>query len=170
MTRPAESDYPRSHASYVALVPEEDILAAMEQQSSETQKLLASLDETRAAYRYAEGKWSIKEVIGHVIDGERIFGYRALAVARGEAQPLPGYDENIYVQNASFESWKIGDLAEWYALSRRANIVFFRNLPPEAWQRRGNANASPVSVNGLAYVIVGHERHHLNVLRERYAL
>ena len=170
MTRATESDYPRAHASYVALVPEEDILAAMEQQSSETQKLLASLDETKAAYRYAEGKWSIKEVVGHVIDGERIFGYRALAVARGEVQPLPGYDENEYVRNASFDNWKIGDLAEWYALSRRANIVFFRNLPSDAWQRRGNANNSPITVNGLAYVLVGHERHHLNVLRERYAL
>lgn len=170
MTRPAESDYPRAFASYVALVPEDDILAAMELQSSETQKLLASIDEAKASYRYAEGKWSVKEVFGHVIDGERIFGYRALAVARGEAQSLPGFDENDYVRNASFDNWKIGDLAELYALSRRANIVFFRNLATDAWQRRGTANGAPISVHGLAYAIVGHERHHLSVLRDRYAV
>jgi uncharacterized damage-inducible protein DinB len=168
MTRPTETDYAPPHASYVALVGEDDILSAMEQQSSETQKLLASLDEARAAYRYGEGKWSIKEVIGHIVDAERIIGYRALAVARGDAQPLPGFDENSYVTNASFDSWKLGDLSEEYALVRRSDIVFFKNLPEEAWDRRGIANGHPVNVRGLAYVIVGHERHHLKVLRDKY--
>ena len=169
MTRPTATDYAPPHASYVELVAEEeDILTAMERQSSETQKLLSSLDESRAAYRYAPGKWTVKEVIGHIADSERILGYRALAVARGESQPLPGYDEDSYVRHASFESWRLGDLAEQYALSRRANIVFFKNLQPEAWERRGTANSYPVNVRGLAYVIVGHERHHLKVLREKY--
>jgi hypothetical protein len=169
MTRPTASDYAPLHASYVALVAdEEEILTAMERQSSETQKLLSSLDEARASYRYAPEKWTVKELFGHVADSERILGYRALSVARGEVQPLPGYDENDYVRNASFESWKLGDLAELYALARRANIVFFKNLQPEAWERRGTANGYPVSVRGLAYVIVGHERHHLKVLREKY--
>ncbi len=170
MTRPRESEYAPHHAAYVALVPEEDILSAMEQQSSETQKVLASLDETKAAYRYGDDKWSVKEVIGHIADAERIIGYRALAVARGEEQSLPGFDEKSYVANASFDDWKLGDLAEQYALVRRANIVFFKNLRKEVWDRRGTANAAPVSVRGLAYVIVGHERHHLQVLRERYGV
>lgn len=170
MTRPTASEYSPYHAGYVALVPEEDVLSAMEQQSSEMQKVLASLDETRGEHRYAEGKWSVKEVIGHVIDSERIFGYRALAFARGEAQPLPGFDENAYVENASFEDWKLGELAELYAVVRRANIVFFKNLRDEAWERRGTASDVPVSVRGIAYVIVGHERHHLKVLRERYGV
>lgn len=170
MTRPTASDYAPAHAPYVALVPEDDVLSAMEQQSSEMQKVLASLDEARAGHSYAGGKWSIKEVIGHIVDAERIIGYRALAIARGEAQPLPGFDENAYVRNASFEDWKVGDLAEHYALVRRANIVLFKNLRPEAWERRGTANDAPVSVRGLAYVIVGHERHHRKVLRERYGL
>jgi len=170
MNRPAPTDYAPPHASYVDLVAEEDILGAMQQQSSETQKLLASLDETRAAYRYAAEKWSIKEVIGHIVDAERIMGYRALCVARGDSQPLPGFDEGAYVANAGFDAWKLGDLAEEYALVRRSNIVFFKNLAPEAWDRRGTANNFPVSVRGVAYVIVGHERHHLNVLREKYAL
>ena len=101
MTRPTATDYAPPHASYVELVAEEeDILTAMERQSSETQKLLSSLDESRAAYRYAPGKWTVKEVIGHIADSERILGYRALAVARGESQPLPGYDEDSYVRHA----------------------------------------------------------------------
>ena len=106
--------------------------------------------------------------LGHIVDAERIIAYRALAIARGDTQPLPGFDENSYVQNASFDHWKLGDLAEEYALVRRSNIVFFQNLPAEAWDRRGTANGHPVSVRGLAYVIVGHERHHLKVLRDKY--
>ena len=170
MTRPTESDYAPAFAGYVGLVPEDDIVSAMEEQSSEMQKVLASLDEAKASYRYGEGKWSIKEVIGHITDGERIMGYRALAIARGEQQPLPGFDEKSYVAHASFDDWRLGDLAEQYALVRRANIVFFTNLPKEAWDRRGTANGAPVTVRALAYVIVGHERHHLQVLRERYGL
>jgi hypothetical protein len=170
MTRPDATQYAPAHAGYVALVEEDDILSAMEQQSSAMQKFLASLDEARVAHRYAEGKWSVKEVIGHITDAERIIGYRALAIARGDEQPLPGFDENAYVANASFDDWRLGDLAEQYALVRRADIVFFKNLRPEAWERRGTANNAPVSVRGLAYVIVGHERHHLQVLRERYGM
>jgi hypothetical protein len=166
--KPASNDYGSWYAGYVSLVPEDDILSAIEQQSSETQKLLASLDETRGAHRYAEGKWSVKEVIGHLTDSERVFGYRALCIARGEQTSLPGFDENEYMQNANFDEWRLGDLAELYAVTRRANIVMFRNLPEDAWSRRGVANETPVTVNAIAYIIVGHERHHLKVLRERY--
>jgi hypothetical protein len=170
MQRPAENDYASFYASYVARVPEEDVLPAIEQQSSETQRLISSLDESRAKYRYAEGKWSVKEVIGHMTDAERVFGYRALCIARGDKNSLPGFDENAYMQNANFDSWRLGDLGEAYALVRRANIVFFRNLADEDWDRRGVANNSEVTVRALAYILVGHERHHLNVLRERYLI
>lgn len=166
--RPAPTDYADFYANYVSLVPEEDVLSAIETQSSETQKLLASVDETRGAYRYEQGKWSVKEVIGHVTDAERVFGYRALCIARGDQSSLPGFDEQEYMRNANFDAWKVGDLAELYAVNRRANIVFFRNLPEEAWDRRGTANNSPVTVRALAYIIAGHERHHVQVLRERY--
>lgn len=170
MTRPDTGDYGPALAGYISLVPEEDVLSAMEQQSSEMQKVLASIDEKKAAHRYGEGKWSVKEVIGHVVDAERIFGFRALAISRGDAQPLPGFDENAYVANAFFDDWKLGDLAEHYALARRANIVFFKNLRDDAWELRGTANRAVVTVRALAYVIVGHERHHLQVLRERYGV
>lgn len=168
--RPDTTEYGSWYAGYVSLVPEDDVLSAMERQSSETQKLLASLDDAGGAYRYAEGKWSVKEIIGHLTDAERVFGYRALCFARGDRNALPGFDQSEYVAAANFDSWRIGDLAESYALTRRANVVFFRNLQPEAWDRRGMASDSPASVRGLAYIIVGHERHHVQVLRERYGI
>lgn len=167
-TRPAATEYAPPYAGYVANVPEDDILGAIEEQSAVTQKLLASLDESKAMYRYAESKWSVKEVLGHFIDAERIFAYRALAIARGETQPLPGFDENDYVRSADFDSWKLGDLSEHYALVRRATIVLFRNFPEQAWERRGTASSYPITTRAIAWIIVGHERHHVKVLRERY--
>src|SRR5688572_21955482 len=157
MQRPSESDYPPAFAGYVSLVPEDDILSVIEQGSSETQRLLSSLDDERATYRYAEGKWSVKEVIGHVTDAERVFGYRAMCIARGEKSSLPGFDENSYMKESGFDDWRIGDLAEAYAVMRRANIVMFRNLPADAWNRRGLANQNEITVNALAYIIVGHD-------------
>lgn len=168
--RPDSTEYAPFYAGYIDLVPEDDVLAAIQTQSSETQKVLSSIDEARASYRYAEGKWSVKEMFGHITDGERVFGYRALCISRGEEQALPGFDEKEYTANANFDSWKIGDLAEQYALVRRANIVMFRNLPPDAWTRRGTASNNPVTVRALAYMMVGHERHHLRVLHERYKI
>ena len=167
-TRPDATEYAQPYAGYVANVPEEDILSTIEEQSAVTQKLLASLDESKALYRYAESKWSVKEVLGHFTDTERIFAYRALAIARGETQPLPGFDENDYVRNADFDSWKLGDLSEHYALVRRSTIVLFRNLPDAAWERRGSASGYPITVRAITWIIVGHERHHVKVLRERY--
>jgi hypothetical protein len=168
--RPSETDYAKPFARYVALVPDDDILSTIEQQSSETQRLMSSLDDTKAAHRYEPGKWSVKEVLGHITDAERIFGYRALAISRGDTTPLPGFDENDYVANGNFDHWRVGDLAEMYAVARRSNIIFFRNLAPEAWNRRGTASENPITVNALAYVIAGHERHHLKILHERYKL
>jgi uncharacterized damage-inducible protein DinB len=168
VTRPAATDYAPAYAGYIAEVTEEDILAALAAQSTETQKLLASLDESKAAYRYAKAKWSVKEVLGHMTDAERIMGYRALAIARGETQPLPGFEEDDYVRNASFDAWKLGDLAEQYALVRRSTLLLFRNLPDDAWDRRGNANGREITPRALAWVVAGHELHHVKVLRERY--
>ena len=168
MKRPEATEYAPYYASYIELVPEDDVLAALESQSSETQRLLAGIDESRAAYRYAPDKWSVKQVIGHVTDAERVFGSRIHTVSRGEQQPLPGFDEDTYVANGAFDAWSLGDLAEHYALARRANIVLLRNLSDEAWERRGIANGSEVSVRAMAFMLVGHERHHLRVLREKY--
>jgi hypothetical protein len=168
--RPAASDHHPYFSRYIDLVEGDDILSAIEQQSSSTQKMLAALDEVRGGFRYAPGKWSVKEVVGHLVDAERIMAYRALAIARGDTQPLPGFEEDDYVRHAEFDAWRVGDLAEAYALARRATIVFFRNLPEAAWRRRGVANGNEVTVRALAWIIAGHEQHHVNVLRERYGV
>lgn len=166
--RPAPNDYAPYYHRYISLVEESDPLTALEKQSSDTQRALAGLDESRGSYRYAEGKWSVKEVFGHVIDAERVFAYRALSFARGEKSPLPSFDEEDWSRFGGWDRWKVSDLAEEYALMRRSNIVLFRNLPPEAWERRGVASDNEVTVNALLWIIVGHEKHHLSVLRERY--
>jgi hypothetical protein len=168
MQRPDPSEHAPYFSRYIDLVPEEDIVTALEKQSDETQNLLASLDEERGAYRYGPDKWSIKGVIGHVADGERIFGYRLLAIARGEKNPLPGFEENEYAETAHFDQWSLRDLAESLAASRRANLLIMRNLSDDDWNRRGVANNNAVSARAIAFTMLGHERHHLRVLRERY--
>lgn len=168
--RPNDTDYASYYQRYVSLVEGDEIVDALDRQSASTQQLLSSIDEARAAYRYAEGKWSVKQVVGHVCDTERVFAYRAMCIARGEQQPLPGFEQDEYMPNAGFDAWKIGDLAEEYALLRRSNIVLFRNFPEEAWDRRGTASDNPVTVRALAWIIAGHEAHHVKVLRERYRL
>jgi uncharacterized damage-inducible protein DinB len=168
MKRPDPADYAPYYARYIDMVPEDDVVSALESQSGETQRLLSRLDEAQASFRYEPEKWSVKQVIGHVTDAERIFGSRMHAISRGEQQSLPGFDEQAYVENGEFDSWKLGDLAEFYALTRRANIVMLRNLSDVAWDRRGTANNVPVSLRALAFMTVGHERHHLKVLREKY--
>jgi hypothetical protein len=168
MPRPEESEYSKSMSAYIDHVPEEDVCAALASQTEVTRALIESIGEERSAFRYAPDKWSIKQVVGHFTDTERIFSYRTMAIARGEQQPLPGFDENAYVVNAGFESLALSDLLESYLAVRRSTLLMLRQLPPEAWQRRGTASGNSVTVRAFAYAILGHERHHLKVLRERY--
>lgn len=155
---------------YLKLVPESDLVAAMSAQSEITFALLSSIDESRAGFRYAPDKWSIREMVGHLADGERVFGYRAMSIARGEQVSLPGFDENEYMRLSDYDGWSFREAVEQFALLRRANILLFKNLSPDAWSRSGIANNRPVDVATIAKIIIGHERHHLNVLHERYAL
>ena len=167
--RPEKSE----HASgwpYIDLVKELDVIGAMEKQSQELQDLLTNVDESRANYRYAPGKWSIKQVVGHIEDCERVFAYRALAIARGQTTSLPGFDENLWMENSPFESTSLVYRAEAFLLLRQTTVAMFRDFDDEAWARKGTANEKPASVLGLAYVLVGHARHHMNILRERYAI
>ena len=168
--RPDPSEYSPYFQRYVDLVPEGDILAAMQAQAGATAGLLRGLDEERSNYRYAPGKWTIKQVVGHMGDSERIFAYRALSISRGETNPLPGFDEDSYVRGADFDSWPFADLVDSLAIIRRANVLMFRHLSEDAWDRRGVASDNPTSVRGLAYAILGHERHHVGVLRSKYGV
>ncbi len=168
--RPQPDEHAGFFSRYIDRVPDGDILATLESQGNATQKLLASIGEEKAGYRYAPDKWSIKQVIGHVADGERVFSYRLLAIARGEKQSLPGFEENEYVEAANFDVRSLAELAEGLAATRHATLVLLRSLDEEAWNRRGVANNNPLSVRAIAWLTAGHERHHLSVLRERYGI
>jgi len=168
MRRPEPNEYHPAFAGYINRVPETDILGALAAQLEETRALLGSFDADRAGHRYAEGKWSIREIAGHLGDGERVFGYRALAIARGDQQSLPGFEENDYIAAANYDLWSMPDLIELFSTLRASNILFLRMLDEAAWSRVGTANGNPTTPRALAYIMVGHERHHLNVIRERY--
>jgi hypothetical protein len=168
---PAVDEYPPAYADYVARVPVgADVLDLLARQLEETSGRLAGIPEARGGFRYAPAKWSVKEVVSHLSDVERIMVYRALRFARGDAAPLAGFDEDAYVPEAGAGARSLASLiGEWVAV-RQASLAFFHSLPPGAWARRGVANGNPVSVRALAYVVAGHEHHHLEVLRTRYRL
>jgi uncharacterized damage-inducible protein DinB len=140
----------------------------LDQQLKETLALLAEIPESRAGYRYAEGKWSIKELLGHVIDSERIFAYRALRFGRNDSIAIEGFEQDDYVATGGFDNRTLVDLAGEFEHVRRATIDLFRGFPEEAWRRAGIASENSVSVRALAFIIAGHERHHRDVLRSRY--
>jgi uncharacterized damage-inducible protein DinB len=167
-TRPEPSEYAPYYGKYVSLVPDGDILASLRQQMNETLALLRSIPESQAAHRYAPGKWSIKELLGHLMDTERIFAYRALRFARGDRTRLPGFDQDDYIRNASFEDYPLNDLAAEFEHVRQASIFLFQHLNEEDWGRSGAANDSEISVRALAYIIAGHELHHREILRTKY--
>ncbi len=167
--RPDLSEYAKPFARYIDRVPETDILGTLASQSAETQKLLAAIGESRAGYRYAPDKWSIRQIVGHMEDSERVFAYRALAIGRGDTTSLPGFDENNWMANAPFDSSTLKQRAESLALVRRSTIELFRAFDDAAWDRKGTANNAAITVRALAYITAGHERHHLDILRERYA-
>ena len=168
MSRPLENEYAPAFQNYVSQAPEEDILPAMRSQVDELDVLLDRVSPEHETFRYAEGKWSIREIVGHLIDGERVFGYRALCIARGETQNLPGFDQDEYMLTAPFDGVELEDLLSEFRLVRLSNIAMMRTFDEAAWTRIGTANGNPVSVRALAYVMVGHTRHHMGVLRERY--
>jgi hypothetical protein len=167
--RPEPGEYAPYFERYVTQVPPQaDILEILRRQVDETAALLGGLSEREAGFRYAEGKWSIREVVGHVADTERIMVYRALCFARGERAALPGFEEDDYVRNARFDARPLADLLTEFRTVRAATIPFFAGLDVEELRRSGTANARPYSVRAVAFIVAGHERHHVRVLNERY--
>ena len=168
MRRPLIQEYTSYHAQYIENVPGGDPLHALERQVEEALQLLASLPEERGGFRYAPGKWSLKEVFGHVIDTERIFTTRCLAFARGEEQALPGFDQDAYVARAGFDRRSLASLGEELRAVRSASLTLFRSLGEEEWSRTGVACGNRLTVRVFPWLAAGHERHHLQVLRQRY--
>lgn len=168
ISRPSTDEFSAYYTPYVARVPDGDLLATLESQLGETLALLRGIPVDRSLHRYAPGKWSMRDLVQHLCDAERIFAYRALRIARGDETPLPGWDENRYapVANADRRPWP--ELIAELESVRAATLALFRGLDDDAFARRGVANGQPVTVRALAWIIAGHERHHVAVLRERY--
>ena len=170
VVKPDVSEYAPYYGRYISLVPDGDILDTLAAQSDATLAELRRISDADSLNRYAPGKWSVREVLGHVIDGERIFAYRTLCIARGDRTPLPGFEQDDYIAAAQFDSIPWALLVEEFAAVRHGNLMMFRGFAPEAWTRLGVVNGNALSARAGAYVIAGHELHHMRVLREKYSL
>lgn len=168
--RPLPDEHNPRFAGYISRVPETDVVAALAAQRDELAARLAAIPEEREGFRYAEGKRSIREVVGHLADTERVLGDRAVCIARGEEAPLPGFDENTYAANSGHDECRLPDLAEELLSLRASHLLLLRHVPDAAWTRRGTVNGHPATPRAMAYVMDGHVRHHLAVLAERYGL
>lgn len=167
-TRPNQSEYLPYYEKYVSMVPDGPIITTLSNQIAETLELLARIPESQAGFRYDADKWSIKGLVGHVIDSERVFAYRALRFARNDKTALPGYEQDDYVRSAQYDSWPLEEIASELKSVRESTIYLFKHLNADAWTRTGVANDAQISVRALAYIIAGHELHHREVLRTRY--
>lgn len=166
--RPAPDEYASYYGRYVAEVPDGDVLEILAQGLAETLAALRPVGEERASHRYEPGKWTLREVAGHVADTERIFAYRALRFARADTEPLAGMEQDEYIRHAGFERRPLAGILEEFEHQRRSNLALFRSFGAEELARRGTASGYEVSVRALLFILAGHERHHLGVLRSRY--
>lgn len=168
MQKPQATEYGAHFAGYIQLVHDQPLIPTLEGQVHELEELLTPVTEAQGSYRYASGKWSIKEVIGHMNDTERIMTYRLLRVARGDATPLPGFDEKLFVLGAEFEQQTIKQLLTEAKITRQATLLLLDSIQEEAWQRSGVVSSHPITARALAYLTAGHWQHHRNVIEERY--
>jgi uncharacterized damage-inducible protein DinB len=168
--RPDTSEYAPFYHGYISGVPEGDVLTIIGDSGRELHAAVMAIPEERGGFRYAEGKWTIREVIGHLIDAERIFAYRALRIARADPTPLPSFEENDYVRNSNADERTLASLGQELATARESTVQLFESLPADAWVRRGTASGKEISVRAIAYIIAGHPLHHLRILRERYLI
>jgi hypothetical protein len=168
INRPEKDEFAPYYLPYVNSVPEGDIISILTKQLEDTKLLLKEVTEEQGTFRYAPGKWSIKEVVGHMTDTERIMAYRLMSIARGETVSLPGFDESLYVANSSFNDQSFEQLLEHFSVVRESTLVLLQSLNADAWLRTGLANNTGVSVRGVAYIIAGHAMHHCKIIKERY--
>jgi hypothetical protein len=167
ITRPQPGEYNPYYDRYISLVESDDILATLEKQAPQTIALLTPAAK-QADFRYAPGKWTLKEVLGHVNDTERIMTYRALRIARGDKTPIEGFEQDDYIREGNFGQRTLADLIDEFAVIRKATLEFFRHLDAESAIRRGTANNDEISARALPFIIAGHELHHRRILQEKY--
>jgi hypothetical protein len=168
--RPRPDEYDKAFERYVSRVPETEILPALEIQPTELSAALGAVSPERESFRYAPGKWSIRDVVGHIVDAERVMGYRALAISRGEKAALPAFEEGDYAATAGYAQRPLASILDEFACLRKSHVLMLRHLDDEAWGRVGTANALPITPRALAYVLVGHVRHHAAVLKDKYGV
>ena len=168
--RPDVSEYPERYGHYIDLVPEDDVCRALVSQLESSVAYLNRIPESKVDWRYAPGKWTIRDVVGHILDIERVFGFRLMSFSRGETASFPRTNVELYVENADFSRYALGEWLDEFSLVRNSNIALIRHLPSDAWARMGTVALGPISVRAMAYLMVGHERHHLGIIREKYLL
>jgi uncharacterized damage-inducible protein DinB len=167
IAKPQPGEYAPYTIAYISLVTTTDVIGLLEQLKESTYELFSDMSEEKAMYAYAEGKWTLKQVLGHMVDTERTFAYRAFAFSRDNVE-LPGFDQDVYIANTDFNSRSIKDLANEFRATRESNIYMFKALTEEQLMRKGVASNNPVSVRALVYMVAGHELHHLNIIKEKY--
>lgn len=166
--RPQENEYPAYYETYIGKVEGKDLLAALKQGAETLANFLETIPDEKHGYLYAEGKWTIREIVGHLLDAERVFAYRALRFSRADKTPLAGFDENLYVPESRANHRKMLDLLAEFVALRASTVALFEGMNEEMTLRQGEANGKPISVRALGYIICGHEIHHMRVIQERY--
>ena len=167
MNRPEESEFDPYYGKYISLVTG-DAIAMLESQPAQLLRALAQIPQERGTFAYAEGKWTVKEVLSHLIDGERIFAYRILRISRGDVTPIEGFEQDGYIENSNANNRSFAELLDEFDLQRRSNMLLLNNLSDEDAKRIGTASEKTISVRALAYIMAGHVTHHLRILNERY--
>jgi len=168
MKRPESTEYAEYHANYISQVPGSDVVGVLESQRLQMLQLFSARSERDGSFRYAPDKWTVKEVLGHITDTERVFTYRALRIGRGDVTPLPGFEQDDFIRNGAFERRTLADLAEEFGMVRVASLALFRSFGDEAWERRGVASQKEITVRALAFITAGHQIHHRTILEEKY--
>jgi len=166
--RPSPQEYNPYYEGYVSLMTEHDIAAALAEQPDLLRGVLSGVPDEKGTYAYAPGKWTIKELLSHIIDGERIFAYRLLRISRGDATPIEGFEQDDYIATSNANERPFAELLDEFDLLRRSNMIMFRNISDAASRSMGTASGSPVSARAIAWILGGHVRHHLRILQERY--
>lgn len=168
LQRPDSEEYSPYFTGYISQVPEGDYLSFIHSQLDAVVDLFSPISDEQGFYRYEPGKWSLKEVLGHMTDTERIMSYRMLRIARGDTTNLPGFDQDLFIDNASFDELSMKDLLNDFQAARQATFSLLKTISEEAWSRKGIANNNEISARALAYVIAGHAQHHLVVIQQKY--
>jgi hypothetical protein len=170
MMKPSSHEYDAYYERYISLVTDDDVVANLAGQPAALREVFGKFGDERGAFAYSEGKWSVKELLSHIIDGERMFAYRAFRISRGDTTPIEGFEQDDYIENARANGRSMDDLLDEFELLRLANVIFFKNLRDSDWRRMGTASALGISVGAIAFIMAGHVTHHVNILNTRYTV